>query len=266
MCEAMKTTLGPLKRTPCIVESVTQAILHLISAENLQPGDELPSQSVLDTELGVGRNSVREACQRLVVLGAIDMQAGRRMTVGSAVSRVMATSDVRMWESTLQDRAFADILELRLLLEPEVAAIATQRASESQLGQLERILQKMRAARPAQRAWRLSFAFHRALAACSGNKAVVEFLRWIEHTTTDVYPDIYQRWREANPVESDFDEHHEIFLAAKERDLNKVRQLMRQHIRKVYERFLGDRLKAFDSVAQAANLAANTGVIPAEPA
>ena len=66
----MKTKLNRIEKRPRIVESVTQAILQLIPAEGLQPGDELPAQSVLERELGVSRNSVREACQRLVALGA----------------------------------------------------------------------------------------------------------------------------------------------------------------------------------------------------
>ncbi len=245
----MRSKLDPIMKRRSVVESVTQSILQFISSENLKIGDELPSQSALETELGVGRNSVREACQRLVVLGVIEMQAGRKMTVGASVSRIMAAPDVRMWETILQERAFADILELRYLLEPEVAVIATQRITSSQMEQLQAILTNMRAAKSAQRAWRLSFAFHRALASCSGNKAAADFLGRIEETTTEVYPDIYRRWRETNPGDRDVDEHYEIYLAVKERDLDKVRRLMRQHIHKVYESFIGDRAKDFDIAA-----------------
>jgi DNA-binding FadR family transcriptional regulator len=247
----MKTKLNRIEKRPRIVESVTQAILQLIPAEGLQPGDELPAQSVLERELGVSRNSVREACQRLVALGAVEMQPGRRMTVGEAVGRVTASSDIHSLESTLQDRALADILELRCLLEPEVAALATQRATDGQIQDLEAILGKMRAARSPRRAWRLSFSFHRALAACSGNDAAAEFITWIEHTTTEVYPDIYQHWRETNPGDSDVGEHYEIYLAVKQRDSEKVRQLMRQHICRVSEIFLGDRVKTVDSIGLA---------------
>jgi DNA-binding FadR family transcriptional regulator len=68
------------KRRP-IYREVQARLRECIQANNLRPGDRLPSEAVLAAELGVGRPSLREATKSLQTLGVIEAQHGNGLFV-----------------------------------------------------------------------------------------------------------------------------------------------------------------------------------------
>jgi GntR family transcriptional regulator, sialic acid-inducible nan operon repressor len=85
---ASSTRRDPVAR-PKLAELVQNRLLAVIEAENLRPGDPLPSERELMQSYAVGRPSIREAMQNLKRMGLIEINHGER-------SRVAAPSFERM--------------------------------------------------------------------------------------------------------------------------------------------------------------------------
>jgi GntR family transcriptional repressor for pyruvate dehydrogenase complex len=213
---------------PQVVESVTQALLSLIVRGELREGDVLPSQSALAAQLGVGRNSVREAIQRLVALRAIRVERGRRMVVGRIAEP--AGADASLLDSALRRRALSELAEVRSLFEPEVAALAALRASDEDIVGLEGILARMRVSSTPEAALELNLQFHRALANAARNETAAHLLRSLEASFAELYVDLYRRLYSLYPDRDEAGQHSEIMEAARARDPERMRVAMRRHI------------------------------------
>jgi DNA-binding FadR family transcriptional regulator len=75
-----KPGLKALKRTP-LLHQIQEEIKSYVIRNNLRPGDALPSEGDLARQLGIGRNSVREAVKSLEVLGILEARAGSGLFV-----------------------------------------------------------------------------------------------------------------------------------------------------------------------------------------
>lgn len=220
--------LEPIGRRE-VVGAARDAILSMIVDEGLMPGDELPPQAELIGQLGISRTSLREAIQRLVALRVVTVRPGKRMVVGDMV-RGRQSADLLTLESSLRRQALVELVETRSMLEPEVAALAAERATNSQLDRLEAILEEMRRVKGAEAALQLNFAFHRRLAEASGNEIACRLLRSLEDSSIELYQDLYHKLYDQDPYRDEAAQHYEIYMAAKHRNPDKIRGLMRQHV------------------------------------
>lgn len=126
-------SIRPLNR-----ESVTSSIINrltdlLISGE-LKPGDKLPTEMELAEQLGVGRNSVREAIKMLSYLGVIEIRRG----IGTFVANSMPESVVNplILGLVFEQKTSREIIELRLLFETAIGEIVIQKASDEDIKKL----------------------------------------------------------------------------------------------------------------------------------
>src|SRR5258708_3137318 len=78
--QADKPGLKALKRTP-LLHQIQEEIKSYVIRNDLRPGDALPSEGDLARQLGIGRNSVREAVKSLEVLGILEARAGSGLFV-----------------------------------------------------------------------------------------------------------------------------------------------------------------------------------------
>ena len=108
-----------------------QLVGEVLSGE-LRPGSELPGERVLTEVLGVNRQAVREALQRLAEAGLVDIRHGGRTRVTDY--RIGAGLDLLprllIDAAGVVDREVAvSIMELRSCLGPDIARRCAQRAS-----------------------------------------------------------------------------------------------------------------------------------------
>lgn len=99
------------------------AIKEYILKEGLHPGDPLPTESALCTDLGVSRSSVREAVRTLVALDIVEVRHGHGMFVSTVSMRPMVESLVfrGLLHSGEGFRALRDIVEVRTVLDQTLA-------------------------------------------------------------------------------------------------------------------------------------------------
>ncbi|WP_426977614.1 FadR/GntR family transcriptional regulator [Pseudarthrobacter sp. O4] len=134
----------------------------------IQPGAKLPSENTLISEFGVSRTVVRAALTHLQAEGLVETERGRgsfALTPAPDGSRTMPGSRP---VANMEDRV--QLLEFRIGVESEAAALAARNRSERQLHAVKKALDDFTSSgeHPAH-AMRADFEFHRAIAAASGN-------------------------------------------------------------------------------------------------
>jgi GntR family transcriptional regulator, transcriptional repressor for pyruvate dehydrogenase complex len=134
----------------------------------IQPGDKLPSENALISEFGVSRTVVRSALTRLQAEGLVETERGRGSFVLTPPPEGLQPGPGGRPVATLEDRV--QLLEFRMGVESEAAALAALHRSERQLQAVRKALSDFTASagHPAH-ALKADFAFHQAVAAASGN-------------------------------------------------------------------------------------------------
>ncbi len=120
-------------------QMVAEQIIGKITDGELVPGSRLPSQRDLARMLGVGRSSVREAINALVVMGYLEPQQGRGTFIREALPAEVP--EIEKLSAALSAGSIFDLMEARELLECRAAALAAERADAEQLERLQAAMQ-----------------------------------------------------------------------------------------------------------------------------
>lgn len=162
---------APPLRATTISVSLAAHLERLIASGELAPGVRLPSERDLAASWGVSRSSVREALHELDAKRLLDRAPGRGTIVRPA------SDDVREM-LRLGDRVTdaEHAAELRLVIEPQIAALAAERATESALVMLEAALQQADASLSPDRSVELDQEFHLLLAQATRNPLLTTML------------------------------------------------------------------------------------------
>ncbi len=143
----------------------------------LRPGARLPTEKELAEEFGVSRTVVREAVAALRADGLVEPRQGSGVFVTAPRQAVIHASPLPAAFAPSDPAGALDLLELRVAVETQSAAVAAVRRSWAQEARIREHLHAMReaidAGEPTEAA---DFAFHRAIAEATNNKAIVAFL------------------------------------------------------------------------------------------
>lgn len=210
-----------------LYEQIVAQIEGLILNGELRPGDKLPAERELAEQFGVSRTAIREAMKALSQSGLVVIQPGRGTFVTDSTSMVVRHS-IDMLVRVSNETGIKDLIEIREILEPEIAALAAVRASSEDIQSMEDAVKAMdRAMDDPDTFIEADLDFHLALAQGSNNvlipaliDALVELLR--EHRTR------------AASVKGGLERgqlHHKIILdAIKMNDADAARESMRAHL------------------------------------
>ncbi len=121
---------------------VADQIQQMIAQGVLKTGDRLPAERDLAAQLGVSRSSVRDAIRTLEVTGILESHHGR----GTVIRDLSTDSLVVPLASVLVRKRgmVAELLDVRRMIEPALAARAAEHASDAQIAQLQEILHRQR--------------------------------------------------------------------------------------------------------------------------
>jgi DNA-binding FadR family transcriptional regulator len=167
-------------RAEAIFRAAQDRIKGYIVEHSLAPGDPLPSELAFTRQLGISRNSLREALKALEMVGIIETRHGLGMFVGRAsLAPLVAGMAFNLVQGINEDtRTLRELLELREILEVELVCRVTGRHTPEQLDRLEAIVAAMeeQATRGLADA-AADRAFHHALYAPLENRVVTLLLR-----------------------------------------------------------------------------------------
>ena len=161
-------------QTKTLAEQVADGIMNLIQETPYKAGDKLPTEKELCESTGAGRNTVREALKILASRNVLEIRQG----AGTFVSEKQGIPDDPLGFSMVNDhvKLTKDLLQVRIMLEPQIAALAAQCAKEHEIKELEEILEEMEAAMKKREDYsELDTKFHTKIAQCT-HKIVMENL------------------------------------------------------------------------------------------
>ena len=200
-----------------------------IDAGSLQPGDRLPTEQQLALIYGVSRTVVREAVHQLKSRQLVVSRQGSGVFVAPTPAQQPLMFDPTVLESV---QAVVQVVEVRRVLEAEIAALAAERASRAQVAAMRRALKAIDVAAAAgQDGVAEDLAFHRAIGDATGNPQFRLLLGFLEQ-----YLRAGMRITRANEARrGDFMqavrlEHRAIFDAIAARDPAMARRRAREHL------------------------------------
>lgn len=122
------------------VEAVVNLLIERIRDHEYLPGQKLPSERLLQEEIGVGRLALREALSRLNAMGIISTAHGRGTYVESDI-KSQALRDVLMPYFALDDpKRLQDLVVARTMVESEIAGLAAEQRSAEDITALSDIV------------------------------------------------------------------------------------------------------------------------------
>ncbi|MCL5780862.1 MAG: FadR family transcriptional regulator [Firmicutes bacterium] len=125
-----------------IYEEIVDQIKGMIARGELNPGDKLIPERELAECMGVGRSAVREAYRALEAIGIIEIKPGEGTFVRKIGNKPM-TDIMSLAVLTGKDTLF-ELLELRKIVETEVAALAAVRRTDEDLKEIKNWLEQMK--------------------------------------------------------------------------------------------------------------------------
>jgi GntR family transcriptional repressor for pyruvate dehydrogenase complex len=166
-----------ISSTRTLADRVTEALMRKIVGEELPAGAQLPSEQVMAASFGVSRTVIREAISRLKSEGLVDTKQGR-----GAFVRTDRT-DVPFRIGIDPDDALPSLLhllELRLGLDAEIAALAAVRRTRDQMSAIQRALKEIDSASKAGKdAVAEDLEFHLSIAQATRNPFFFELIRFL---------------------------------------------------------------------------------------
>ena len=168
-------------RPPSQSQRVVDGVAGRIRSGVLKPGERVPPEPELMREFGVSRSVVREAVSRLQASGLVRTRQG----VGSFVlAEQPMSAPLQAAGVDLQLRQKLAMLELRLGLESDAAALAAARRSAEQLAAMDRALDDFDRQRDTgEGTAEADFRFHELIAQATGNEYFVHVLRSLSSAT-----------------------------------------------------------------------------------
>jgi DNA-binding FadR family transcriptional regulator len=172
-------TMNKLTQTKrSLVDLALEELGQRLTSGTWAVGSRIPTEPELAEQLGISRNTVREAVRVLLYAGLLEVRQGDGTYVRAITSPAEAMRSIS--RASLREQ-----LEVRAVLEESTARLAALRADEHDIAQIERCL----AIRGEQHQYQTAddfiardMDFHLAIADACGNAALAELYRYFSRT------------------------------------------------------------------------------------
>jgi len=160
-----------------LAHAVVERLSGRIRRGEFKPGDKLPTESEITRAFGVSRTVVREAMSRLQAAELVETRHG----IGTFVSEGAESAPFRIdpvGTATLNE--LIAILELRISIEAEAAALAAERRAATHLAAMRKALDAFsRQVAQSRDAVQADFRFHLTIAQSTGNRHFADLIRYL---------------------------------------------------------------------------------------
>jgi len=207
-----------------ITAKILEKIKRLISTGAVVPGGKFPTERVLAKEFGVNRASLRQALKVLEIMGVLTQRVGDGTYLSdSAESTLEEPLDFLI---LLDDLSHHELLETRMIVEPELAARAAQRATAEDLIGLRKAIVAMERCETNRERLDADLAFHECIFRASGNRICHLLFRVIHRNVLTSMAQLSLRVSLDRPLAF----HKRIYEAIQERNSQEARRQMLEHI------------------------------------
>lgn len=208
-----------------VSDEVYDQLMRAIVSGEWTPGAKIPSENELVNELGVSRVSVRAAVQRLSSLGLLESRQGEGTFVTEHVGSSCLNGMIPFVALGKVDLRY--FLELRTILDAEMAAIAAQRIEPAQLEKMEACLTRHeQCASDARKASACDLEFHYLVAVATQNPFLTQLYAIFKDTFRYALDDIVS----VMGIEHAMYYHRKLIDAFAAHDAETARRVMQEHI------------------------------------
>ena len=194
-----------------LTDAAIARLRNLIVSGRFAPGDRLPPEHELATELGASRNTVREAVRALVTAHALDVRRGDGTYVTSLEPDLLLAG-IGSAVDLMRDDTLLELLEVRRYLEPAATASAATRIGPDALRALTDCLAAMRdAAGDEETLVRYDADFHHLIATASGNRTLASILAGLSGRTFQAR--VHRGTSDPDAVAQTLQQHDQILAA-----------------------------------------------------
>jgi len=209
-------------------ENVITYVRDLIASGDLRPGDRLPAERELSTELGVSRPTIRAGLRALSAMGVVKSRHGSGTyipdgppTLGSEPLRFLAA---------LHGLPREEMYEARRVLEVSAAGLAAKRASAEHLASIaEEVASLFASIHDPQALLVHDIRFHRSVAAASGNRIIASLVEMVSALYYEHRRDTAARATDRN-LRDAADLHRGIYQAIRKHEIEQAESLMSRHL------------------------------------
>ena len=181
-----------------LTRAVEKKIIKIIKENYMQPGDKLKNEYELAELLNVSRGTIREAIKSLISRNILEVRQG----AGTFVSNKNGVPEDPLCLTFISDikedkKVALDLLDIRLMLEPEIAALAAVKGTTKQIKTMleqckivEELIKKGEDYREAD------ILFHKRIAQCSGNRVIENLIPIINSSvslTINLTEDVFRQ-------------------------------------------------------------------------
>lgn len=218
-----------LPRPLRLSDTLARQIEDWIRDQGMVPGAQLPTEKLLCERFGVSRAVVREAISRLKAEGCVETRQG----LGAFVAARPGQGSFRLLrEAEATPDEFAEVFEMRCLVETGAAELAARRRSQTDLERLAAALAQMeRALAGDVDGASADDAFHVAIATATGNGQLARFLAFMGRQFSESRQPTWDAsgLRSGRAAEAQA-EHRRIFEAIRAQDGEAAREAARAHL------------------------------------
>lgn len=231
----MKVELKPI-RPKRISDQVFEQLRELIFRGELKPGEQVLPERDLADALGVSRTSVRDAIRKLVVMGFLDQKQGQGTFVRGIEALNRSPLAVAMEN---QDASLTDLLEVRMGLETNAAALAALRADETDIRFLEKSIAELEEQiRNGELGNEADVSFHMAITYATKNPVQIYLMKsFFDFLFIGIKENLRYLYEEPANIDAIFKQHVAIIQAIRNRDPQEAFAAMKNHITFVMDFF-----------------------------
>ncbi len=215
---------------------VASELRQRIGAGTWPNGGRLPTERSIAEQMGVARNTVRRALDRLEQDGLLVRHVGR----GTYLRDTSRPAPILECARRMQGASPADMMEVRLLLEPAAAAFAATNATAGELDAIRQAHENAIGSDTMLDFEEWDAALHRLLLSCTHNSllremhAILGMLR-----EQDSWHELKQRSFSPERRQVYCDQHEEIVRSLERRLAQDAEVAMRAHLRTVQDNMIG---------------------------
>jgi DNA-binding FadR family transcriptional regulator len=235
------------------LQTVTEELRNQIAPGGWPAGRQVPPERALAEQCGLARNTLRRVLKLLEEEGLLERHVGRGTFVrspnegksngsnghnghGGALANGSMSGDLT---TKLRGASPADLMEVRIIIEPQMAALAASRATAEDIAQIELALKHSIAAKGLAEFEHWDAQLHLTIFRAAKNAILLAWCEAINVVRNE--PDWYRLKKRSVPpeVRNSYDRAHtEIVAALKERDPEAARKVLFKHLSRVRDSLL----------------------------
>ncbi|HWS37161.1 MAG TPA: FadR/GntR family transcriptional regulator [Actinoplanes sp.] len=197
-----------------LTDAAIDKIKEMIASGRLAPGDRLPREADLAAQLGLSRNSLREAVRALALINVLDVRQGAGTYVTSLAPSLLSEA-ISFMVDLQHDTSMLEFLEVRRLLEPAATGMAAYRMSDRDIAGLTDLLDDLGDNPTLDALVKNDHEFHRRIARASGNDVLASLIESVSGQTHRAR--VWRGLTQDSALQRTLDEHRAIQLALAQR-------------------------------------------------